>query len=163
LTGPDVNSYSTLYFTTTFAHDPSVYPPIVSEFNRSCRAVSAVENMNWYMSFQPSAALNGENSLGLDPRDERLNIVILVAFFPNPEDSTVVRNAANGLIRSIEEITKAAGVYRPFKYLNYADDSQDVIGGYGEQARAALQAASRKYDREGVFQSAVPGGFKLFA
>ncbi|KAL3431352.1 hypothetical protein BDV09DRAFT_198803 [Aspergillus tetrazonus] len=158
-----IPGFYTLYFTTTFAHDPSVYAPIVSEFNRSCRAVSAVENMNWYMSFQPSAALNGENSLGLDPRDERLNVIILVAFFPNPEDSTVARNAANDLIRSIEEITRAAGVYRPFKYLNYADDSQDVIGGYGEQARAALQAASRKYDREGVFQSAVPGGFKLFA
>ncbi|KAL4749885.1 hypothetical protein BDW72DRAFT_124949 [Aspergillus terricola var. indicus] len=158
-----IPGFYTLYFTTTFAHDPSVYPPIVSEFNRSCRAISAVENMNWYMSLQPSAALNGENSLGLDPRDERLNIVILVAFFPNPEDSTAVRDAAKGLIRSIEDITRAAGVYRPFKYLNYADDSQDVIGGYGERARAALQAASRKYDREGVFQSAVPGGFKLFA
>ncbi|KAL4872534.1 hypothetical protein BDV12DRAFT_193252 [Aspergillus spectabilis] len=86
----------TLYFTTTSAHNPSSYNLIVAEFGESIRAISTVEKMNWYMSLQPSAALNGENSLGLNPRDNRLNIVILVAFFPNQEDSPSVRRAAKG-------------------------------------------------------------------
>jgi hypothetical protein len=42
------------------------------------------------------------------------------------------------------------------------DESQDVIGGYGEESKKRLQAASRKHDPEGLFQLGVPGVFKLF-
>ncbi|KAL4919866.1 FAD-binding domain-containing protein [Aspergillus aurantiobrunneus] len=142
--------YYTLYYTTSFVHSPSVYEPILSEFNKSIARISFIPNMNWYLNLQPSAALTGQNSLGLDPRDERLNIALLVAFFPERKHNHQVRRAAEGVISSIEEITRAAGVYRAFKYLSYADDSQDVIAGYGEKTRTALQAASRRYDPEGL-------------
>lgn len=49
-----------------------------------------------------------------------------------------------------------------FLYLNYADQGQDVIAGYGEGNQMELRRVSRVYDPEGVFQKAVVGGFKLF-
>lgn len=55
-----------------------------------------------------------------------------------------------------------AGSASEFLYLNYADQTQDVITGYGEGNRRELRRVSRVYDPEGVFQKAVVGGFKLF-
>lgn len=66
------------------------------------------------------------------------------------------------VIANHENLLKERGLYIPYQYLNYADISQDPIGGYGEEIKAKLQAASKKYDPEGVFQKQVPGGFKVF-
>jgi hypothetical protein len=38
-----------------------------------------------------------------------------------------------------------------------------IIAGYGEESVSKLRATSKKYDPEGLFQKAVPGGFKLGA
>ena len=54
------------------------------------------------------------------------------------------------------------GLQRQWIYLNYANDDQDPIGSYGSANVAKLQAASKKYDPTGLFQTNVPGGFKLF-
>lgn len=51
---------------------------------------------------------------------------------------------------------------RRFKYLNYADRSQDPLGSYGAQSLEFLKRTSAKYDPSGVFQKRVPGGFKIF-
>ena len=55
----------------------------------------------------------------------------------------------------------AAGLFNQYIYLNYALASQDPISGYGAANVAALTAASKKYDPSQVFQTLVPGGFKL--
>lgn len=46
-------------------------------------------------------------------------------------------------------------------YLNYADQSQDVLAGYGAENIEFLKGVSAKYDPEAVFQKLCPGGFKL--
>ncbi|KAL4933922.1 uncharacterized protein BDV17DRAFT_286728 [Aspergillus undulatus] len=48
--GHQIQGLNYLYFTTTFAHSPSIYAPVVSEFNKSVPDVSAVKNMNCCMS-----------------------------------------------------------------------------------------------------------------
>ncbi len=70
-------------------------------------------------------------------------------------------------MRLFDEIEKEAqqnkpSLYHPYKYLNYADGSQDVIGGYGNKSVNRLRKVSKRYDPRGVFQRQVPGGFKLF-
>ena len=70
---------------------------------------------------------------------------------------------AERLFADIEADSKKKGLYNKFKYLNYAAPTQDVIGGYGEASAAKLRAVSKKYDPTGLFQKAVPGGYKLFA
>ena len=45
--------------------------------------------------------------------------------------------------------------------MNYAAPFQDPIGSYGKENKSRLQASSKKYDHEGLFQKGVPGGWNL--
>ncbi|KAL4905792.1 hypothetical protein BDW74DRAFT_167490 [Aspergillus multicolor] len=152
-----------LFFTTTFAHSPLMYAAIVSEFEASIPAISSIKGTNRYMAFQPSPALKGQNSLSIDSKYKRLNTLILEAVFPDPLNIRLVRREAQQLIAAIEKLTKDTGVYHPFKDLNYANASQDVVAAYGREVSDKLRDVSKKYDPEGVFQKAIPGGFKLLA
>ena len=64
-------------------------------------------------------------------------------------------------MRQVKAMAVAADLFNEYIYLNYALPSQDPISGYGAANVAALKAASKKYDPEQVFQTLVPGGFKL--
>ena len=55
----------------------------------------------------------------------------------------------------------ANGFDNPFIYLNYADRSQKPLESYGAANVAKIRAASWKYDPTGVFQTLMPGGFKI--
>ena len=64
-------------------------------------------------------------------------------------------------LKQVKAMAIAVGKFNEYVYLNYALPSQDPISGYGADNKAALKAASAKYDPNGVFQNLVPGGFKL--
>lgn len=61
----------------------------------------------------------------------------------------------------MDEYAKAQGVHDPFRFFNDAAPGQKPLQNYGEESYDRLNAASEKYDPEGVFQTLVPGGFKL--
>lgn len=44
---------------------------------------------------------------------------------------------------------------------NESHTLQDPLGSYGAENVAKIRAAAAKYDPEHVFQSRVPGGFKI--
>jgi hypothetical protein len=125
--------------------------------------VTNVPGINWFLILQSTPIIkNGANNLGLNSGDQRLVIALLTVFYPRASDDAVITAASQALIDAITAATKAAGVYRPYLYLNYAAGSQKVIDGYGATAKSKLQAACRKYDPDRVFQTQVPGGFKAF-
>ncbi|KAJ5161214.1 FAD-binding domain-containing protein [Penicillium capsulatum] len=159
-----MQSYNTqqTWFTTTFAHTPSIYSTVHSIWEDSIPGIANIPGINWCLTVQPAPALGHKNSLGLDSKEKRLAIIIVTVNYNNSADISTVRAAVEQLIASVEAATKAAGVYRPYKYLNYADGSQDVISGYGPASKANLQATSKKYDPHGLFQRGLPGGFKVF-
>ena len=86
----------------------------------------------------------------------------LTVTYPNSADDALVNSVTKTLIGEIEKATTKAGVFNGFKYLNYAAFFQDPLSSYGPQNKATLQAVSKKYDPSGLFQTGVPGGFKLF-
>lgn len=108
-----------------------------------------------------SATLGG-NSLGLDPAEGPLMLILLASIWTNPADDARIIDVQRVLIDRIGEAARARKLDSRFTYLNYAFAGQDPIGGYGEQNVARLRTTSRKYDPDGFFQKAVPGGFKLF-
>ncbi|THC87606.1 hypothetical protein EYZ11_012949 [Aspergillus tanneri] len=61
------------------------------------------------------------------------------------------------------DLAESWTLYIPFKYLNYADKSQDPFSSYGEANKAHLIAVGKRYDPNELFQKGLPGGFKLFA
>ncbi|KAJ5635607.1 FAD-binding domain-containing protein [Penicillium longicatenatum] len=150
------------WYTTTFAHTPDIYSTIYKIYNASIAGITNVPAMNWYLTLQPSPVLNRVNSLGLDTGEERLGIALITAYYNDTFADRHVDLAARKLIMDIEAATKEAGVYRPYKYYNYAGAGQAVIDGYGNESKGNLQAVSKKYDPQGLFQKGLPGGFKIF-
>jgi hypothetical protein len=64
-------------------------------------------------------------------------------------------------IQEIEDFAKEVGGDVDFRYLNYCDGSQDPLGSYGAENIRKMKDAAAKYDPTRVFQTMVPGGFKI--
>ena len=61
----------------------------------------------------------------------------------------------------VQKATEALGTADPFLYLNFAAKTQKPICGYGPDNVKFLQKVAKKYDPAGIFQTLVPGGFKV--
>lgn len=75
-------------------------------------------------------------------------------------DHTVLAGIKAVLDQSVAA-AKDAGLYHPFKYMNYAAADQAPITSYGEDNVAFLKNVRDMYDADGVFTKLVPGGFKI--
>jgi len=90
-----------------------------------------------------------------------VNALLTTSWALSSDDELINRVAAR-FVHEVDALAKAKGLFNRFVYLNYANKTQNPIDGYGAVSKANLQAVSRKYDPKGLFQSGVPGGFKLF-
>ncbi|KAJ6144645.1 6-hydroxy-D-nicotine oxidase [Penicillium chermesinum] len=55
-----------------------------------------------------------------------------------------------------------AGLYDPFNYMGDAAGFQSIFPGYGAENHQKLVSIAQKYDPTAVFQSLMPGGFKVY-
>lgn len=131
------------------------------------RIKASVPGIQWSTSFQPlssrtlaKSALWGGNSLGLEDAPDTTIVLLTVTWSKSTSDKTV-EMAAKSFYNEVESAAKAANKFSRFIYLNYAADFQDPISRYGPESAARLTAASRKYDPKGIFQTKMPGGFKV--
>lgn len=139
-------------------------------WNSTTQSLQNVPNLTYPLTWEPippaitakTVSLGG-NSLGLDPSAGALVLCVVSASWTLASDDARIIAATKDLFAQIDGASTAAGLFNRFKYLNYAADWQDPIGGYGPENKARLRAVSRKYDRAGLFQKGVPGGFKLFS
>lgn len=138
-------------------------------WHQSVSSISSIEGASWAIVFQPipEAFLEvGEreqgNALGLHPSDGPHVLVLLAYTWTKKSDDETMTAAAQKLIHDIDAAAQRAGLYSPFRYLNYAAGWQDPIAGYGEESVRRLRAVSRRYDPREVFQRLCPGGFKVF-
>jgi hypothetical protein len=114
----------------------------------------------------PPAPASNPNSLGFptDSIPHKNAVLALVSiYWPLSTDTVKVNAAIKNLQACIETTAQAEGVLSPFKYINYATTGwqKDAIRGYGEQEVQRLRNTAKKYDPKRVFQTQVPGGFKL--
>lgn len=142
---------------------------IFSIANNTLQPIIHIPSLVWALSFQPIpsaitavAASTGGNVLGLGPAAGAFVVTLLSVTWANATDDDAVNAAARKWLRGSEEAARDGGWGRKWLYLNYADKTQDVITGYGEQNTGFLREVSREVDPEGVFQKGVVGGFKLF-
>lgn len=73
----------------------------------------------------------------------------------------MMEDARRRFVDELEAVSKKHNTYHPFLYINYAAPFQDPICGYGAESVAFLKETASKYDPNGVFQTLMPGGFKL--
>ena len=106
-------------------------------------------------------AEKGGNSLGLD-RLESNSMILLASLAVNGVDQEAMgRQKMYAWLRALEQYTESTGTAVDYKYMNYADATQDVLKSYGEKNVKKMRQVSKKYDPNGVFQTRAPGGFKL--
>lgn len=100
--------------------------------------------------------------MGIDPLDGPLMSILLLSFWQNKEDDDKIHSTFKGVIEAVDQDAATRGTAVPYKYMNYAAPFQDPINTYGKENKAKLQATSKKYDPEALFQKGVSGGWKLF-
>ncbi|KAF2714668.1 FAD-binding domain-containing protein [Pleomassaria siparia CBS 279.74] len=103
----------------------------------------------------------GGNVLGLDRFSDDLISVLYTVTWILPTDGARVEAAMQQLEQTLVLRAKEMGVFSEFVYLNYAAKWQDPIKGYGAANVEFMKSVSKQYDPDGIFQHAVPGGFKL--
>lgn len=143
---------------------------IFAAANITLQTIASVPGLQYEVVFQPlpsvitsRGAATGGNVLGLDPAAGPLVIAEQGISWTNAADDEAIASAAKAVFDKVDQIAEQRGLLHDWIYLNYASEWQDPIASYGRINVLKLQAASSKYDPEGVFQSVMPGGFKLFA
>ncbi|KAK3178819.1 hypothetical protein OEA41_000956 [Lepraria neglecta] len=131
-------------------------------WNSTVNSIESVAGIKHFIIFQRVPAALPGNSLGLHPSKGPLVLCLLSITWNSAADDDLVNHVAKTLIDNIERATKAVKLFGNFKYLNYAANFQNPIGSYGQKSVKNLQRVSKMYDPTGVFQTGVPGGFKLF-
>jgi hypothetical protein len=135
---------------------------MIQTWENGTKQMTNIEGMRLQYLIQPQPVTKGSNSLGLQPGATDVVMSTITAGYTNMSDDDLVQNIIQGIVDQHIDLLRRAGLYIPYQYLNYADSSQDPIGSYGPESKARLQAVSKRYDPDALFQRAVPGGFKLF-
>lgn len=158
-----------LFMTATYANSAKMMSNIFDIANSTVQDLLDVPELVFSLSFQPmpteitsKAKSRGGNSLGLSGAEGNLFNFLLNVSWNSQADDERIYSQAKALFDKAECVAKELGVYNEYVYLNYAAPWQDPITGYGAASKAYLQAVSKKYDPKGIFQTQVPGGFKLF-
>jgi hypothetical protein len=155
----------------TFKNNTEFMEVLAEITNKTVSSVSGtVEGLLFAVVYQPQpqtillkSTANGNtgNSLGLGDSEDDLMNALAMALWQNEKDDQLVESAVRELVEQGVAEAKKMGVWHRYVYMNYAAEWQDVMGGYGEENVRAMIEVSKKYDRDQVFQVAVPGGFKL--
>lgn len=158
--------------TRTFKNDPAILRYCVklhAELVESLKRSFGAEHFTSMMFFQPIpsyfghiAKQRGGNMLGLENLEHNAILWTIGVTVDSGEAALAIVqaevNAMSAKVRQFSELVKGE---MDFIYLNYADASQDPIGSYGPENVQYLRHVAAKYDPTGVFQTRVPGGFKL--
>ena len=105
---------------------------------------------------------NGGNSLHLSPSIGAQMKINTYITWSNASLDAFVENAATQLVSETEQLAIDGDAFDGgFRYMNYAERTQDVYGRYGAGALPELQAAAAKYDPQQVLKKQWKGYFKV--
>jgi hypothetical protein len=175
-----------VFLTGTYGVSVELLEKMVDTFNATMYTFDIPSGIIWSISLEPLPTVitsfgskNGGNVLGTNPSDgnrfgmhirtpctknklTHVKVMLLSGLWNNTASNDIVEKTASKMVNEVNGIAKGMGLLREFQYMNYADPSQDPVGGYGKDNVRYLREMSRKYDAQGMFQKRVPGGFKLF-
>lgn len=164
--------YGTRNIYATFSHRPSIdfVTKLVELYEEHVTPIKNVQGVLPVLVMQPLStnaislmSKNGGNALGLTPADGPLVIQSIAWAWKNAADDAGMYAAYRKFFVEAEDLAKEMGVWHRFKYANYAEASQDVWSGYGEENLKRLRKVQRSVDPAGVFvKGGLAGvGFKL--
>lgn len=153
--------------TTSVKANTDILEYAVETYRGAFEKLRDVENLLFSLSFEPipvsmikQSNIRGENALGLKP-DEPLVVVLFYTSWDYASDDERIYDVNKEALRKIEQEAESRNLSAAYLYLNYSFTHQDPFSSYGSESKAKLQAVSKKYDPEGLFQSVIAGPFKL--
>lgn len=99
--------------------------------------------------------------MGMGASTPDLTIWLALWQWTDPADDATVAALAAQQYKNCDGIAANLGTKNAFLYSNYANALQKPYQTFQGGAVSKLQAASSKYDPQGVFQKLVPGGYKI--
>lgn len=154
----------------TFSPSIELTTLLTTIFRDSVASVAQIDSILPCLVLQPLTARtislmskNGGNALGLDSTTGPLVILSTSWKWKHAADDAANYAAHSNFIARAEAAAKKMGLWHRFKYANYAEESQDVWGGYGEESLRRLKRVQSEVDPDGVFvrTGLAGGGFKL--
>lgn len=152
---------------TTVKADKAILELAVKAYHTAFQNLKGVENLLFSVTFEPlpvalmkASSARGGNSLGLDPSDGPLVVILLYTSWDSADNDDLVYEANKQALSDIDDEAQRRDVASAFRYMNYSSD-QDPIAAYGLQSQARLQDVSAKYDPDRFFQNHMAGPFKL--
>lgn len=103
----------------------------------------------------------GGNVLGLEGQTENAIILLASVAVKDSQHFAMARDRVLKWKAAAEEHGNRMRGLLPYLYMNYADGSQDVVASYGNASVSKLRSVAEKYDPHGMFQTRIPGGFKI--
>ena len=159
-------------YTITLLNSPSILRQSKLLFDEVVSSLSSKlgpKNFTAQVFFQPLPSYysqlsqeNGGNVLGLDRTG--FNAILWVGGVSVTGDDAALALAQaemNAMVGRLKDFATKEAALADFVYLNYADPSQNPLGGYGAESVAFLREVAGRYDPDGWWQRRVPGGFKI--
>ncbi|RYP60728.1 hypothetical protein DL771_010404 [Monosporascus sp. 5C6A] len=107
----------------------------------------------------------GGNVLGMEDTVRENALILAGGIEIDPKASDAAIEAAAAAVKAmsdrIDRFVAQVGGDVAFRYMNYASEEQNPLGSYGEANVRLMKEVAARYDPEGVFQTRVPGGFKI--
>lgn len=169
---PDAVNYANLvrsfWATITIKPNIGLMHEIHKLWSQALEPLKSAEGFVFSLGFFPlpkallqNSKLAGGNAKDIDPTDGPLFIVMINPTWSSADDDERIHKAVEDLLAKAKSAASEKGLLHRYIFTNYAYYKEHTLAGYGEESLAMLNEVSRKYDPEGIFQKAVPGGFKL--
>ncbi|KAF9891907.1 hypothetical protein FE257_002870 [Aspergillus nanangensis] len=166
------DGYRDVFLTSTYLNNANVLKKTIDILNEKILAAKPLaQGKDWSIMviIQPWPKIlwqrnqnNGVgNVLGLDRFDENMLQVLYDYSWDSEADDALFQRLCEEAMAELDDYAKSIDKYNEYIYLNYADKSQNPLRGYGAENIAFIQEVAERYDPDGVFQTQVPGGFKV--
>ncbi|KAL3482140.1 hypothetical protein BJX99DRAFT_268527 [Aspergillus californicus] len=164
--------YRDVFLTSTYLNNADVLHKTIQILNEKIEtALPLAQGEDWSIMviIQPWPKVlwqrnqdNGVgNVLGLERFDENMLQVLYDYSWDSEADDALFQRLCEEAMAELDEYAKSIDAYNEYIYLNYADKTQNPLRGYGDENVEYISEVAARYDPDGVFQTQVPGGFKV--
>ncbi|KAK6333272.1 hypothetical protein TWF718_011092 [Orbilia javanica] len=107
-----------------------------------------------------------KNSMGLEdtPAGQAGQTIMIVSInltWMLESQDALAAECVGKAFEKLKQIAQQRGVYHPFEYMNYANGTQDVLGGYGAISGDRLRQVKLEVDPTNDFGTLVKGRYKI--
>lgn len=167
-----ISYYSVHWFTLTFNNDVAVvkkamavHDALVADLQKTLGTSSGFSTQ---CILQPLPSLFGEigarkggNMLGLDAVHTNSIMWLGTVAYEDPAHDEITHQKLQKAYKELESFARHRGADVAFRYINYADKTQNPLKSYGQANLDFMKKVAAKYDPKLVFQTQMPGSFKV--